>query len=122
MYGGQVFNSNFFHIFWQNIEKNGLARYITPITGMSSQVAKNWNKRIHLLYIDGSHEYEDVLADFQNFYPHVVPGGIVAFHDVHTALRGPIGFPGVQKVWQDVASVLLSEVDNCATLAFGRKK
>ena len=104
-----------------NIEKCGLSAYVTPIPGWSTEVAKTWGKPIHFLFIDASQEYEDALADFENFFPHVVPGGIVALHDVHTRLGGPVAFPGVSKVWQDVASLVLVELGACSTLAFGTK-
>lgn len=36
---------------------------------------------IHLLFIDGAHDYAAVKADILSWTPAVVPGGIVAFHD-----------------------------------------
>jgi predicted O-methyltransferase YrrM len=36
---------------------------------------------IDFLFIDGSHQYEDVKSDFLTFAPLVAVGGIVAFHD-----------------------------------------
>lgn len=36
---------------------------------------------IHLLFIDGAHDYEAVKSDIQRWAPAVVPGGLVAFHD-----------------------------------------
>ncbi len=104
-----------------NLEKCGLSAYVTPIPDWSTEVAKIWNKPIHFLFIDGAQEYEDVLADFENFFPHVVPGGIIALHDVHTWLDGPVGYPGVLRVWQEVASLVLDETGVCSTIAFGKK-
>jgi CheY-like chemotaxis protein len=107
--------------FQRNIETCGLSAYVTPIPGRSTEVAKTWDKPIHFLFIDGSHEYQDVLADFENFFPYVVPGGIIAFHDVHPWVDGPVGFPDVLRIWQDIASLLLFERGMCSTIAFGRK-
>lgn len=117
------FEKDFFSVFNRNLIDRGLNEYVTPLRGVSSEVGKRWDKPIHLLYIDGGHEYEDVLSDFQTFYPFVVLGGIVAFHDVHNfeSNHGPIGFPGVLKVWREVAMPLLSEHGTCSTLAFGKK-
>jgi hypothetical protein len=115
---------SYYEIFLGNLKRNGLSSYVTPLRGVSSEVGKTWNKPIHLLFSDGGHEYEDVLADCQTFYPYVVPGGLVAFHDVHNfkSDHGPIGFLGVLKMWQDIATPLLSDHHACATLAVGRKR
>lgn len=124
-YGGVTFfTESYFDAFLGNVEKNGLSNYVTPLRGVSSEVGKTWNKPIHFLFIDGGHEYEDVLADFQTFYPYVVTGGLIALHDVHNfeSNRGEVGFPGVLKVWQEVAAPVLSDHVACATLAAGRKR
>lgn len=73
---------HFFNVWHTNLKRNKLLEHVTPLIGLSQEVAKAWSGPIHLLFIDGSHQYEDVLVDFNAFYPHVVPGGIVALHDV----------------------------------------
>ena len=80
---------DFFKEFKRNVEERGLARYVEPLQGLSVDVAKRWHRPIHLLFIDGSHQYEDVLQDFQTFFPHVAPNGLVAFHDVEEQWPGP---------------------------------
>jgi len=48
----------------------------------NSQVCHvNFKDPIHLLFIDGDHDYKAVLGDIAGWVPKVVPGGIVAFHD-----------------------------------------
>ena len=39
-------------------------------------------KKIDLLFIDGSHTYEDSLADWNNMFPFMADKSVVAFHDV----------------------------------------
>lgn len=41
----------------------------------------NFNEPIDLLYIDGSHEYEDVYVDCKKYVPLVMKGGVCIFHD-----------------------------------------
>lgn len=41
----------------------------------------NFKGPIHLLFIDGDHDYPVVKADIANWTPKIVPGGVVAFHD-----------------------------------------
>ena len=43
----------------------------------------NWELPIDVLFIDGAHTYEGVRGDIENMVPHVVPGGVVIFHDYH---------------------------------------
>jgi len=48
----------------------------------NSQVCHvNFKDPIHLLFIDGDHDYKAVVGDIAGWAPKVVPGGIVAFHD-----------------------------------------
>ena len=47
----------------------------------SYNVIKTWNNPFDYLFIDGSHIYEHVKKDFEDWHPHLVGGGIVAFHD-----------------------------------------
>lgn len=101
--------------FSQNIARCGLSEYVEPIVGISVEVAKTWNKPIHLLFIDGSHRYEDVLGDFAGFFPHVVSGGIVAVHDVCE------GWPGVLRAWHESIKHQLRDIGDCETLGYGRK-
>jgi predicted O-methyltransferase YrrM len=105
----------FFEVFRRNIEKCGLAAYVTPIQGRSSETAKTWDKPIHLLFIDGSHAYEDVLVDFFGFFPHVVEGGTVALHDVTETWPGPLS------AWNKVIKHQLDDINRCSTIAYGIK-
>lgn len=114
--GGWNFDErDFLHEFEANVRRCGLSRYIEPIRGKSTEVAKGWEKPIDLIFIDGSHEYEAVKADFEDFFQHVIPGGIVAFHDVNEE------WPGVLRFWRETASRQLAHVGNCSSLAYGRK-
>ena len=69
---------------------------VTLIREPSAKVASQWQEPIDLLWIDGSHDYEDVLNDLDNFARHVVPEGHVALHDT----RGR-RFPGVRRAMRE---------------------
>ena len=104
-----------FREFCLNIKRCQLSEYVEPVRGISWELAKTWNKPIHFLFIDGSHLYEDVLADFASFVPHVVPGGIIAFHDVHE------NHPGVLKAWHETFKHQLTNIGYCDSIGHGRK-
>ncbi len=70
--------------FKKNVKNAGVSDFVTPIIMKSEDAAKVWSKKkapIRLLWIDGSHEYEDVKKDFVLWNKYVIEGGVVAFHD-----------------------------------------
>ena len=60
----------------------GLEDWIRAIDAPSQEAVKQWDGPIRLLFIDGDHSYEGCRRDFELWSPFVVPGGIIAFHDV----------------------------------------
>lgn len=105
----------FFREFSDNVKRCGVSRYVEPIKALSTEAGRTWNRPISLLFIDGSHEYDAVKADFEIFFPHVLPGGIVAFHDVSEDWPGPL------RLWRETARDMLAETGYCKNLAYGRK-
>src|SRR3990167_10654666 len=65
--------------FQHNVARAGLADVVTPIVARSQDV--RWNEPIAFLWIDGDHSYEGATQDFERYAPHVVEGGVIAFHD-----------------------------------------
>lgn len=59
-----------------------------PIVKTSEVAAKNFDEPVELIFIDGAHEYELVKLDFELWFPKVINGGIMAFHDTR-GRRGP---------------------------------
>jgi MMP 1-O-methyltransferase len=75
--------------FKDNIDRAGIAHLVTPVKGLSQDVVGEFEEPIELLFVDGSHEEDDVRNDFEQWVPKVVEGGIVAFHDTtwHAGVR-----------------------------------
>jgi MMP 1-O-methyltransferase len=75
--------------FKDNVERAGIADLVTPVKGLSQEVVDTCDEPIELLFVDGSHEEDDVREDFQKWVPKVVDGGVVAFHDTtwHAGVR-----------------------------------
>ena len=65
-------------------------------------------EHLDLLFIDGSHHYEDVRSDFVRFRELVRPGGLIAFHDIVEDYATRYGRPtamwagGVPQVWREL--------------------
>jgi predicted O-methyltransferase YrrM len=74
--------------FKTNVERAGIAELVRPIASLSQPAADTFDEPIELLFVDGSHEYDLVLEDFEKWVPKVVDGGWVAFHDT-TWTAGP---------------------------------
>lgn len=54
----------------------------------TGDVALGWSSPIDLLFIDADHTEAGARADWDGFSPHVVPGGVVAFHDARAGHPG----------------------------------
>ena len=49
-----------------------------------------------LIFVDGSHEYNDVKKDLNNYCKMLSDDGILVAHDIHS-----LEFPGVDKAWSE---------------------
>lgn len=48
----------------------------------SQELGKTWNLPINFLHVDGDHFTEGVETDCRLYMPFIVPGGMIAFHDI----------------------------------------
>jgi predicted O-methyltransferase YrrM len=55
---------------------------VVAIVGRSATVARHWHTTLAMLFIDGGHSQAAVDADYDGWVPHVMPGGVLAIHDV----------------------------------------
>lgn len=77
-----------FEEFRKNIKIAKVDDMIIPIVKTSEEVAKDFDKPVELIFIDGAHEYEFVKMDFNLWFPKVIDGGIMAFHDTTSDWSG----------------------------------
>ncbi|MFI5350155.1 MAG: class I SAM-dependent methyltransferase [Elusimicrobiota bacterium] len=103
--------------FKKNIAKMGLEDVIHPIRGDSRLEASRWNKPIALLFVDGSHFYDDVRRDL-GFARHLVPGGVLALDDFSPA------HPGVEWAAREhvLESGLYEDIHADGKLLWARRK
>jgi predicted O-methyltransferase YrrM len=64
------------------IQKAGLDEVVVPMVTKSSVAARDWATPLGLVFIDGGHSYETVIADYECWCPHLLPGGFLVFHDI----------------------------------------
>lgn len=76
-----------FEEFKRNVAMAGVDDIVVPMIKTSEEAAKGFDQPIELIFIDGAHEYEMVKLDFNLWFPKVIDGGIMAFHDT----KGRVG-------------------------------
>ena len=60
----------------------GLEEVVIAVVGRSRAVAGWWTTPLAMLFIDGGHAAEHCIADYEGWARHVMPGGVLAVHDV----------------------------------------
>ena len=73
---------NTFYEFRRTLVKAGLEDTVVPIVSHSEVAARAWTIPLSLVFIDGGHSYEDVIADYKSWAGHIIPGGYLAIHDI----------------------------------------
>jgi MMP 1-O-methyltransferase len=70
-----------FDEFNANLRAAGVDDLVQPIVATSADAAAQVEGPIEVIFIDGAHEYELVKLDFELWFPKVMDGGMMAFHD-----------------------------------------
>jgi hypothetical protein len=92
---------------FRNLLRAKVAERVAMLEVSSEVVAPGWNRPIGLLWVDGDHTFEGVRRDIRCWEPHLVSGGLLAFHDASEPSGGPYrvieellgrGFERVQQV------------------------
>jgi Methyltransferase domain len=94
------------------------------IESFSQEAAKAWKAPIDFLLIDGDHAEDAVQKDWEDWHPHVVDDGIVAFHDARlfpsgwtSPVYGPVKF--INRFFRDSSPpgwAIIDEVDSLVIL------
>jgi predicted O-methyltransferase YrrM len=68
--------------FRRTVEDAGLEDVVIGVLGDSPTVGRYWSTPLGLLFIDGGHAADVAMADYDTWAGLVLPGGILAIHDV----------------------------------------
>jgi predicted O-methyltransferase YrrM len=68
--------------FRRTIEDAEMEDVVIAVIGSSPIVAAHWATPLGLVFVDGGHALAAARADYEAWARHVVPGGLLAFHDV----------------------------------------
>lgn len=66
----------------RTLEDAGLDDVVIAVVGDSPTVARHWGTPLGLLFIDGGHALDVAIADYEAWTGLVLPGGLLAIHDV----------------------------------------
>lgn len=55
---------------------------VVPVVASSVVAARDWQTPLAFVFIDGGHSLEAAQNDYRSWAPHIVPGGILAIHDL----------------------------------------
>jgi predicted O-methyltransferase YrrM len=108
--------------FLDQLTRAGVKDQVTPLRSMTTLAAEMWadmegGQSVGLLYIDGDHHFDAVLADFRAWRPHLTDDATVVFDD-YDAENNPGVLAAVQAL---VESKELVDVEKHAgRLAVGR--
>jgi MMP 1-O-methyltransferase len=106
--------------FRRTIERAGLEDAVVAVVGDSPVIAANWSTPLGLVFVDGGHALDVVLADFEAWSPHVAAGGVLVFHDVFEDPRD--GGQAPFEIWKRaVASGLFTPVSTTGSLRVLRR-
>ena len=68
-------------LFRAHLRAAGVDDVVDVYVATSSEVARTWTEPFQLLFVDGWHGYEAVLADGREWMPNLVPEGVAVFDD-----------------------------------------
>ena len=71
-----------FREFRKNIKAAGLEDVVVPLVTSSGIAAKFWCTPLAMVFIDGGHSIEAAMTDYRGWAGHIMPGGILAIHDI----------------------------------------
>ena len=82
LYDASVGLMDSFKAFRRTMAEAGLEEHVVPIVASSVNASRNWQTPLAMVFIDGGHSLEAAMADYDSWAEHVLPGGILAIHDI----------------------------------------
>lgn len=71
-----------FREFRRTLRRANLEDCVVPVVATSALAARHWTTPLGLVFIDGGHSFEAAQCDYRAWAPQVVPGGVLAIHDI----------------------------------------
>lgn len=68
--------------FRRTMARAGLEGHVVPIVASTALAGRHWRTPLGMVFIDGGHSEVAALTDYRTWAPHLLPGGILAIHDI----------------------------------------
>ncbi len=82
LYDSEAERMDTFPEFRRNVDRAGLTDTVVPIVAGTQLAGRHWQIPLGMVFIDGGHSEAAALADYRTWAPHLVPGGVLAIHDL----------------------------------------
>lgn len=82
LYDSQMEKMDTFPEFRRNLDRAGLSESVVPIVAGTQAAGRHWRTPLGMVFIDGGHSEAAALTDYRTWAPHLIPGGILAIHDI----------------------------------------
>ena len=82
LFDSRAYAIDTFGMFRRTLKMAELDDTVVPMVCTSELAAKAWATPLALVFIDGGHAYETVLADYNCWVKHIVPDGYLLIHDI----------------------------------------
>lgn len=82
LFDGQAELMDSFREFRTNMRVSDLEDTVIPLVSSSAIASKQWATPLAMVFIDGGHSLDAALCDYRSWACHVIPGGILAIHDI----------------------------------------
>ena len=115
---GKAINSLPF--FLATLKEADLESHVIPIISSSKEASKKWSKQLAMVFIDGGHSQEAANEDYESWKNYIIPGGLLAIHDVFPNPEDG-GRPPFNIYKKAKESGLFKEVDMIGSLALLEK-
>jgi len=77
-----TFSVDTFGTFRKTLAAAKLEDSVVPIVSRSVTAARYWGTALSMVFIDGGHAYETVIADYEAWTRHIISGGFLLIHDI----------------------------------------
>lgn len=82
LFDPQAYKIDTLAFFRKTLQTADLEDAVVPLVCASAAAARAWTMPLSLVFIDGGHAYDTVLADYTLWAKHILPGGYLLIHDI----------------------------------------